>query len=146
MTWEHVHERHQPRNESVTSPLENVEERGQERGAENKGKSPSFEEVNDEKGGCGLVEPVFFFQYKGAVNRQWERGDRWHKEQDEDKADRLEDLSESKSEVLLVFSLRKDIKIPHIQDHTQTAKANFPRRPTTTHKTQSGALQSQYIV
>ncbi len=67
---ERVHESHQPWDESVTSPLEDVKEGSKERGTQDKCHSPSLQEVNNKETWRRLVESMFFFEDKGAVNRQ----------------------------------------------------------------------------
>lgn len=69
-----LHETHEPGDETVSSPLKDVEECSKERSAQDERDRPSFEEIGNEQAWGGLVESVLFFQDKGGVDREWDIG------------------------------------------------------------------------
>lgn len=87
------HEGHEPWYETVAGPLEDFEEDGEERSAEDQGDCPGLEEVGDEDIRGGLVEAVLLFKYKGTIPREWQRWDCRQEVENEDKRDGLENLN-----------------------------------------------------
>lgn len=74
-------ENHEPGNETVTSPLEDVQKGGDEWSTKHKSKGPSFQQICDKQGGSGFVESVFLFQDECLVNGEWDGG---HSRKDKD--------------------------------------------------------------
>lgn len=69
-------ESHQVGNERVASPVDDLEERSQERQSDNTAHDPTFNSIRDEQFEGRLVESVAFFDDKGTVKRERYRGDR----------------------------------------------------------------------
>lgn len=67
-----VHEAHQPRYETVTCPLEDVQENSKERCPKNKGQPPTLQEVGDEESRGRFIESVFLLQNERSVCLQWQ--------------------------------------------------------------------------
>ena len=65
-----LQERHQERDETVTSPLEYFQEGGEERSTEGESDQPAFDGVGDEQPRSCLVKPVLFLENKGLVHRE----------------------------------------------------------------------------
>jgi hypothetical protein len=85
-------ETHEPWYESVAGPFEDVEESGEERRADDEAQPPALEQIDDEKGRCGLVETVLLLQHECLIYREWESRDRRDEEEDDSERDGLHNL------------------------------------------------------
>ena len=89
--------RHEPGYEAIPGPLEHVEKDGEERSTNHEHQEPVFQHVGDEERGRGLVEPMFFFEHKGLVDRKWGGDRRGNDEEDSGKREGLDDLCTGES-------------------------------------------------
>lgn len=69
------HEAHQPRYETITCPLEDIQENGKEGCPKNKSQCPALQEVGDEERGGGFVETMLLLQDERSVGLQWQSWD-----------------------------------------------------------------------
>ena len=65
-------EGHKPRHETIASPLEDVEEDGEEWTADHETNEPSFDEICYEENRRRLVEPVALFEHECLVDGEWQ--------------------------------------------------------------------------
>ena len=88
-------EGHEPGDESVSGPLEDSEERGEEGRADDEANRPGLEEVGDEEAAGRLVEAVLLLENEGLVDGEGEGGKARDEEEREYKGDRLHNLEGS---------------------------------------------------
>ena len=78
--WTGLQERHQKRNETVTSPLEDFQECGKERCTKCESDQPAFDGVRDEQPRGHLVKPVLFLENESLICGEWDAWDRGDEE------------------------------------------------------------------
>ena len=57
----HLQERHEPRDETITSPLKDVQETGQERCTNSETNGPALDKISEEEQRCCLVKSMLLF-------------------------------------------------------------------------------------
>jgi hypothetical protein len=67
-----LHEKHQPRHESLARQLNDLEKPSKYRQAQNRHESPGLELVRNPKSRGGLVEPVFLLEDKNVIVAPWQ--------------------------------------------------------------------------
>ena len=90
--WTGLQERHQKRNEAVTSPLENFQECSKERSAKCESDQPALEGVRDEQPRSRLVKSMLLLKNKSLICGEWDARDRGDEEQNSSEEKRLSDL------------------------------------------------------
>ena len=68
-------ERHQPRNEALSGPIHNFQKRSHKRSANGESNSPALYRIRDKQSRRHLVESMFLFQDKCAIDRDGEVGE-----------------------------------------------------------------------
>lgn len=71
----HVQEGHEPRNEPVSGPFDDPQERSHEWPANDRRQRPSFERVSDEQLYSALIEAMFLLEHECLIVLEWERRD-----------------------------------------------------------------------
>jgi hypothetical protein len=70
-------EHHEPRYETVASPLKNIEEGGKKGSTKNYAQSPAFQHVGKVEGECGLIETMLLLEDEGLIQAKrqgWKSG------------------------------------------------------------------------
>jgi hypothetical protein len=81
-----LHECHEPGNESVAGPFEDVEEGSKERSTKDECQSPTLDQIGDEELEGGFIEAVFLFEDEGLVDGEGQCRERRQEEESEDEA------------------------------------------------------------